>query len=274
MSWLCRLRHETICTAGGDVRRRFMAELRPCSSYSGRRDRNNSVLLRSLDRGGGYGVYPAFTVFPAFCGAACDPPAVRAGPLPLPAPPACAVELAQLLLKLGAFHDFRDRQTGPYTMTQQSCVSGDMLLLETLLDLGESVHQRDMEGNTLLHLAVHHEHTALAEELLARRANVNAANAEGCTPLWRCVAKEQPEAIQFLCQRGADVNARNALGMPLLQYGIFNASKDVVVLLLQLNARVADVDSMGNSPLHWAARCGAGQAMGRACPEEARPFFC
>eukprot|EP00906_Rhabdomonas_costata_P011470 RCo016346 len=102
------------------------------------------------------------------------------------------VEMAHLLLKNGAFHDFRYRGAGPYTLTQQACISGDLGLLEALLELGDSVHQRDSHGNTLVHLAAEHQRHNIIEELVVRRANLGATNAAGLTPLAACVDRGGP----------------------------------------------------------------------------------
>eukprot|EP00667_Euglena_gracilis_P003794 EG_transcript_3804 len=163
------------------------------------------------------------------------------------------LELAQLLLRLGAVHDFRDRRGGQYTATQQACITGDMALLETLFELGESVHQRDTQGNSLLHLATQHEQYGVVEELLGRRANINATNAEGASVLFQLLAREKAEGISFFCSRGADVNARSPTGTPLLQQAVINGQRDLALLLLQLNARPSDTDALGNVALHWAA---------------------
>eukprot|EP01006_Ploeotia_vitrea_P020976 TRINITY_DN53305_c0_g1_i1.p1 TRINITY_DN53305_c0_g1~~TRINITY_DN53305_c0_g1_i1.p1 ORF type:complete len:707 (-),score=66.43 TRINITY_DN53305_c0_g1_i1:85-2205(-) len=162
------------------------------------------------------------------------------------------VDIALLLLKGGAYHDFRDRSGGNHTQTQLACIHGDVTLLETLLELGESVHQEDMEGNSLLHLAALNERRNVVETLLGRHCNLESSNALGLTPVWVCMMAAKWEEAAFLVAKGATPNTCNSSGMPLLHFAVTNGNHEMVLKALEFGADPTIKDVNGNTALHWA----------------------
>ena len=78
--------------------------------------------------------------------------------------------------------------------------------LASLLDQGIPVDLTDAKGDTLLILAVYHQHEELVDLLLARGANINALNDRGQTPLVCAVFRNNAVLTQKLLDAGANTS--------------------------------------------------------------------
>jgi ankyrin repeat protein len=96
--------------------------------------------------------------------------------------------------------------------------SGRRRTLEALLDGGASLHARDIEGRTALHLALSRGHPGIAALLLARGAPVDVADREGRTPLMLAAASGLTGSVRALLARGADPRGRDRHGRTALVY--------------------------------------------------------
>jgi ankyrin repeat protein len=107
---------------------------------------------------------------------------------------------------------------GGYTALLFAARQGDIEASRLLLDAGADANESAPDGTSVLHLATHSGHTALAKFLLDRGANPNAA-ASGYTPLHAAVLRGDLEAVKALLAHGADVNALITKGNPLRRFG-------------------------------------------------------
>lgn len=90
---------------------------------------------------------------------------------------------------------------------------GDLKKVETLLDEQPALlSTKDLNDNSLLHLAVEHDRRDLTRLLLARGADVNVGNKEGSTPLHVAVAKQRRDLAKMLLDAKADPTIRNRYG--------------------------------------------------------------
>jgi len=114
--------------------------------------------------------------------------------------------------------------TEKYTVDHQAALDGDNAVLKgDLRDHPGLINVPDYDKNTLLHLAVLHNHLDTVSLLLGVKADVNARNSAGMTPL-HLAAKEGYVAI--------------------------------VKALLQRHPKLDIVDSRGWTPLVWAEKAG------------------
>jgi ankyrin repeat protein len=157
----------------------------------------------------------------------------------------------------------------------------------------KAVTSKDKNGNTPLHLAVFHDHAAVAEFLLANGAEVNAKNnyssfvpddlegmfasndsnhkdpqdlllakgvdaraaTNGYTPLDLALfSYNHKDVVALLLSKGADVNAQAASGATPLFWAVMRGLKDDVQLLLDKGANVNAVDAYQDSILDVAVR--------------------
>ena len=100
---------------------------------------------------------------------------------------------------------------------------GDLDTARFLLDAGASAREIAPEGSTVLMVAAHSGHGAVAALLLERGADPN-ATAAGYTALHAAVMRGDLELVRALLSSGADPNARVTKGTPVrrasVDYGI------------------------------------------------------
>lgn len=114
------------------------------------------------------------------------------------------------------------------------------------------VNEKDLLGDTPLHLAAQTGNTNLAELLLAAKANVNAkANANWTALHWAAYWRNK-EMAELLLRNGADVDARNSVGYTPLYWAVWRNSNELVELLLAHKADVNAKDYDRRTPLHYA----------------------
>jgi ankyrin repeat protein len=171
---------------------------------------------------------------------------------------------------------------------------GDLNKVKALVQSDPKVvTSKDKNGNTPLHLAVFHDHAAVAEFLLANGAEVNAKNGyssfvpddlegmfasndsnhkdpqdlllakgvdakastNGYTPLDLALfSYNHKDVVALLLAKGADVNAQAASGATPLFWAVMRGLKDDVQLLLDKGANVNAVDAYQDSILDVAVR--------------------
>ena len=93
---------------------------------------------------------------------------------------------------------------------QPSKLSEDAVIF--LLNRGGSVHCRDMQENTPLHIAAEEDRYDIAELLIKEGSDVNATNIQGRTCLHMASCSGAFDILQMLTLHGADVNAVDELG--------------------------------------------------------------
>ena len=171
------------------------------------------------------------------------------------------VDLARILLKAGANHNFNeyifeiDAISPLINHMQYACCKGNLELAETLSDLGVTVFQRDIEGNTLVHLAVRHKQWAILEWLLEKGCSLNVQGCDGRTVLSSMFEEGWGlEAVTQLVQRGAEVNEKDLDGTPLLHRSVLAGDEALVASLLENAAQIYATDLFGNTSVHIAAQ--------------------
>ncbi|MFA6561260.1 MAG: ankyrin repeat domain-containing protein [Verrucomicrobiia bacterium] len=131
--------------------------------------------------------------------------------------------------------------------------AGNVTKVKQLLAVAPaSVNEKDLLGDTPLHLAAQAGNMELAELLLAAKADVNAkANADWTALHWAAYWRNKDMA-ELLLRNGADVNARNSVGYTPLYWAVWRNSKELVELLLAHKADVNVKDYDRRTPLHYA----------------------
>lgn len=135
---------------------------------------------------------------------------------------------------------------------------------ELLLAKGAALGAVDSSGRTAFDLAVRTGCTAMTEMLFAKGA---AFETSGSTPLHKAAAGWRPSTVEVVLNHGAAVNAQDRRGQTPLhrvfsnqQYNNRGPAEDctqIARLLLAKGALVDTVDSVGCTPLHYAAEVGA-----------------
>jgi ankyrin repeat protein len=123
-----------------------------------------------------------------------------------------------------------------------------------LLEQRADPNDRDADGTTALHWAVHHDDLELAAALLDAGADPRAANRYGATPLYVASERGNAAVVTQLLERGADPNT----ALPAGETALMTAARTGNVATLQaLLARGADPNARegwkGQTALMWAA---------------------
>lgn len=154
---------------------------------------------------------------------------------------ACAyghIEVADLLINAGAeiFGEtvmddntgyrynpelYADSSNTPQLKTYKYCTAlfsvssmGRPRAIDYLISKGASIHQIDLNGETLVHKACYYENISALEHLVKLGVDVNKSkgivngnrNSRGETALHYAVAKDKPDAARLLLENGADPN--------------------------------------------------------------------
>jgi ankyrin repeat protein len=187
--------------------------------------------------------------------------------------------LAALLLAVPCFV-----QAAVYDEMMSAVKLGDRGTVVELLNRGMDVNTSDIEGNTLLMLAVRENHPELVDLFILQRAKINARNMhgdsalrlaayegrlaivkrlveagaqiemEGWTPLIYATFNGHGEVVEFLLTKGADINAVSESGMSALMAAARGGYADIAKRLVALGADIDLKDSNGRTALDWATR--------------------
>lgn len=139
---------------------------------------------------------------------------------------------------------------------QAALLRGDVNALSELLKNGANPNQQDVDGNSLLMLAItkqrnYEERNTIISTLLQYKADPNLPNNEGNTPLMMIASeKKSNESLLKLIQAGAKVNAKNNSGATALMRAGQGDPKNLE-LLLENGADPSLMDKRGRTALSF-----------------------
>ncbi len=132
----------------------------------------------------------------------------------------------------------------------------DLVLALALLDNGADPDERDLEGETALHVAAGQGYVELGRSLIGHGADVNVRNAAGKTPLHLAVRSDCVDLVSVLLTHGATVNAQDDSGDTPLHSAALRGHRKAVELLLSHKADPSLRNSRGRTPRDEAVRRG------------------
>lgn len=144
-------------------------------------------------------------------------------------------------------------------------LTGNIDLVQQLIDSGAAIDARDDNGNTPLMLAVHHGYPAIVQKLIDAGSKINLHNAEGLTALMNACANVSAGSvagsvmsIDNLIKAGADVDLQHReTGFTALMQTIGNMQTSLGKLaaerLIVSHANLSLRDKEGRSALIHAA---------------------
>ena len=159
-------------------------------------------------------------------------------------------------VEISFYYEFRNRvmDTQEYdNMTQLVCASEYFKsdsAAQLLLEHGASVHTRNKDGRTPLHLASEHELYDVVALLMKFGADVDAQDNYIMTPLHCAIASRRSlVAAQLILDHGASIHLQDKSGRTPLHIASRCGLPDVVALLLKLGAEVDPRDNDTITPL-------------------------
>ena len=151
-----------------------------------------------------------------------------------------------------------DLQGSSWILMLTAVMKGSKDMLIQLLSQGCPVDITDEKGKNPLHFAVFSNQAHVIEPLVKHGLDVNRADNDGLTPLHLAAARGHFECARELIRLGARKSMLavcSDVGTPLHQ-AVASCCNDVVSLLLDEGCPIDVVNSMGSSPLHYAAQYG------------------
>lgn len=128
-------------------------------------------------------------------------------------------------------------------------VSGNLAIVEYLLENNANPDIQNKDGITALHLAARAGKKHIVKKLLIHGANPNIQDKHSMTPLMYAVTKnyhhDKYDLIKLLLHHDADPNLINYKGFTALMMAAENDDHDVVKLLLKYHANPAVKNSKG-----------------------------
>ncbi|MCA9242510.1 MAG: ankyrin repeat domain-containing protein [Phycisphaerales bacterium] len=158
-----------------------------------------------------------------------------------------------------------ERRTPAY----MAAVTGQVGVLEFLVESGATLRGPDAYGMTLLHAAARGAgirrdvpHRAMVHYLLEHELEIDATDVQGRTPLLFAAQAGAADVAEMLISRGAKVDARDIQGMGALHYALSDKDAPLeerlrtLTVLLSLGADVDAKNDSGDTALHIAADIG------------------
>lgn len=161
---------------------------------------------------------------------------------------------ASKLLVLGADKPFRwleDRDVRGNTLLHVATFHGHMDCTRLLLDSGADIEATNLESETPLFSAT----VETSRLLLERGANIHAVNEHGCTALHRASGSYERDAlerVQLLICHGANVNAGDSVGDTPLHISCMIRRSERAAVLLAKGANISARNNDNNQPIHVA----------------------
>eukprot|EP01041_Mallomonas_annulata_P007588 gene7588-15549_t len=177
------------------------------------------------------------------------------------------------------------KSDGGRTPLHVACISGEMKLVNDLLDAGADINDVDEDGESGLHFACYLGHKEIAILLLSKGAHpisnkngdtilditaqrndfdlykalidngvdINYIDSNGYSELHNACAKEKTTSVKYLINAGVDVNMKSDDGVSALILSVFVGNVDILRCLLDAGADPNFISDLGVTAVHAAA---------------------
>jgi ankyrin repeat protein len=135
-----------------------------------------------------------------------------------------------------------------------ACGEGSVEVVQSLLDEGADVNQRDGDHATALDVASANGELEVAKLLIKYGADVNCRDKIGWTPLHHVSRGEHHDIAELLLDNGADINAKQQDLWTPLHFVSCNGNLGIVRLLLERGADIHARDIDGRTPYALASK--------------------
>lgn len=189
--------------------------------------------------------------------------------------PADSARIAKLLLDHGEGADIAALDENGMTPIRVAVRALHADLMRLLIKGGADFTAVDRHDRTLLHEVVDVAGEVSGSKSLLRECasmlldagvDQNARHSFGLSPLHEAILLGRQSLVELFLQRGADIRTTHSYRIvnpkaprdeateqfSLLHAAVTRPNLDIVALLLEHGADVADVDGKGRTPLHWA----------------------
>lgn len=144
--------------------------------------------------------------------------------------PVYAVSDNEIISRLGSFAHIHEKDVDGRTLLMYAALYERTAVVQFLISLGMDIHAKDKNQYTALHFAVQGGNVDVVKVLLSAGAEVNAVDCFGNTPLMRC-NNAALAIFELLLENGANPLQANEYGVSAVD--IFSSDSTVMCLLAQ-----------------------------------------
>ena len=135
--------------------------------------------------------------------------------------------------------------------------SGDLDLVNNLIDLGLDVYQKDRSGANVLMYAAKSGNPDLIDFLVEKGLKLDATDFSGANLLKYAAQSGDINLVKYLIDKGLDVNTKDRDGRTILMYAVKSDNVDLVKFLIDKGLTIDVRDRYEQTPLAYAAYDGA-----------------
>ena len=143
------------------------------------------------------------------------------------------------------------------TLLHYSCRSGDLDMVQIIVEHGANIHLTNCQLDTPLKCAYYddNEHSNIVKYLISKGADIESCDLMDRTIMYIACDKQDVDMVDFLIKCGANVNMYNAIGYTPLHIACErNNNKIVEILLTCCQILKTTTDLRGYTPLHIACQ--------------------
>lgn len=133
-------------------------------------------------------------------------------------------------------------------------LSGNIVLVQELLDGNVDVNQKDDNNNSSLHLAAIKGYAKIVRLLIDKGADVNSTNDHGSTPLHFAAQYNHTSVASLLIDNGAEVDIKNRYDDTALHFAISCSNVILIKKLIENRASVNSINISFANPLSIALK--------------------
>jgi len=167
-------------------------------------------------------------------------------------------DIAKLLIQSGA--DIHVKNRWGSTALQWAADSGNLLMVQTLIDRGADVNAGDDAGLTPLMVAANYEGEAylkMVQRMIKAGAKVNAQDELGVTALMKGAMNHfKTDTVRLLLSSGAEIDSKTKEGYTALMLACKMARTEIVKFLIHSGADLQARTKNGESVMTVAKRAG------------------
>lgn len=115
---------------------------------------------------------------------------------------------------------------------------GDIAVVNSLIEKGANINEKDKYDHAPLHLATTVGHTETVKLLLDNDAKTDEKNERGDTPLHLAANRGQQKIVSLLLTKGAKIDEKNKKGFTPLDLAIKGGQVEAATVLLERGAKV------------------------------------
>jgi len=166
-----------------------------------------------------------------------------------------SIAMLNALLSRGANCDARDTEYG-YTAVMAAVCSGQVDVLDRLIDAGANVEIKDFAGRNAILDAVEFRNIDALQRLVTAGANLNVITVNGQLATRAAAMISNVIGLQCLINGGADLELADANGFTPLAIAVFCNHPDIVDCLIKARVNLEAKTTAGDTALSIALRYG------------------